>query len=83
MNFIKRQIARIVGLGWLGDVGKWMNGKKTVTGSLALLIHVLEIVPNVFPECGHCPMIAGYIQEALKHLGVSLVGVGVAHKAVK
>jgi hypothetical protein len=72
-----------LGLGFLGKLGQALNGKKTAIGAISLLLATLRLVPNVFPECGMCPEIADGIQQALEWVGVVLVPVGIAHKAVK
>jgi hypothetical protein len=84
MSWIKRRLARLVGLSFIPKLGDWLNGKKTVLGAIALLLYVLDVIPTLFPECAvACPAIAIAIHQGLEFLGVSLVGLGVTHKALK
>ncbi len=75
-------INKILGLTWLGDVADTINGNKTMIGLIALVVHLLNIVPTYFPEFGFGPQLANGIQEALKYMGV-LLPWGAVHKVTK
>ena len=77
-NFIER----LLGLEWLGDLAKQLNGNKTMLGLIALVVHMLNIVPTYLPEFGFGPQVAASLQEFLKWIGV-LLPLGAAHKGAK
>lgn len=79
---IKKVLNWALGLGWLGPVGDYLNGKKTITGIIFLILAGLSMAPNYIP-CDLCPVIASGITEVLAYIGVTLSSFGIAHKAVK
>ena len=85
MSFKRKRLTYVFGLSFLGPVGNWLNGKKTILGLLSLLVYgLIYIAPIVFPECGSiCPSVGNGIVEAMGWLGVILTPVGVIHRGVK
>jgi hypothetical protein len=75
-------INRLLSLTWIGDVAEYINGRKTLLGVFALVLHMLNIVPDYMPAYGMTVDYAAYIQQALLYMGV-LLPVGVAHKVGK
>ena len=75
-------LEKLLGLSWLGDLADRINGNKTVLGIIAIVIHMLNIVPQYLPQYGFAPDIANSIQELLKWVGV-LFPWGAAHKVSK
>lgn len=80
---IKKVLNYVLGLGFLGKIGDALNGKKTAIGAISLLLATLRIAPQVFPQCELCPEIADGLQKVLEYIGVTLIPLGIAHKAVK
>lgn len=80
---MKAILRYLLGFGFLGKIGEYLNGKKTALGAILLVVHTLELVPQFIPECVICPEIAKGIRLVLEYAGISLVGIGLAHKAVK
>lgn len=75
-------VESFLGLEWLGELATKLNGNKTVLGIIALIIHMLGIVPTYLPQFGFAPDIANSLQEALKWIGVMFPW-GLAHKGAK
>lgn len=81
---MKKILLRIVGLSWLGKIGDWLNGKKTILGLIALLIHCLYVAEYAIPECaGMCAIAAKGISDVMLWLGVILTPIGATHKVLK
>lgn len=81
---MKKLLLRLVGLSWLGKIGEWLNGKKTILGVIAILIHSLHLAEYAIPECGGmCTIAAKGLSDALLWLGVVLTPIGVTHKVLK
>lgn len=73
---------KFLGLEWLGEVAKKLNGNKTMLGLVAIVLHMLNVVPTYLPAYGFTVDIAKFLQEALLWAGVMLPW-GAAHKGVK
>lgn len=80
---LKKILNYVLGLSFLPKVGDYLNGKKLAIGAIALVLATLRIAPTYIPECIVCPQIADGLQTLLEYVGVSFVGLGLAHKAVK
>jgi len=75
-------VNKLLSLTWVGDIAEMINGNKTLIGLLALVVHVLNLVPTYLPEYGIAVTFAAKIQDALLWMGV-LLPVGAAHKVGK
>lgn len=75
-------------------VGQYLNGKKTIIGAALILISaLLQALLTIAPMFPEQPWINSFaveldnvlrqVQPFLNDLGVGLIGVGLAHKAVK
>ena len=72
------------GLEFLGKLGDWLNGKKTLLGVISLVIAALAQAHVFIPACeGVCPQIAEALTQGLLWLGVVLTPTGAVHKALK
>ena len=80
---MKILLQKLLGLGFLSDIADKINGNKTITGIISLILYTLQAIPTVFADAGLPIGLADNIQQALLWMGVVLVPVGLGHKAVK
>ena len=75
-------------------IGKFLDGKKTIIGAVLIfvsaILEALLVVAPMFPEYPWLATLATQLEEAirvtrpyLEDLGITFIGVGLAHKAAK
>lgn len=75
-------------------IGQYLDGKKTIIGAVLVLASaILQALLTIAPMFPEQPWIAVFatelekvlvqVQPLLSDLGIGLIGVGLAHKAVK
>lgn len=74
---------KLLSLTWIGDFIASINGNKTYLGILALLMHIVGAVPQLFPDMGLSPELAASIDGWLRAIGITLLPIGVGHKITK
>jgi hypothetical protein len=74
----------VFGLKFLGKFADFLNGKKTITGLVAVLLATLHTLPSLLGEqYGYLHQIALMIEKFLSLIGVPLVTTGLIHKIIK